>query len=421
MTLFDKNIWAEIFISIKKNKTRTFLTSVGVTTGIFVYVVLSGTINGLNNGFGREFQNISHNTVFIWAKTTSMPYSGFKSNRQIQLKYSDADALRQKIPELIAIAPRNAKGVFGTAPASVSRGSKSENYSIFGDFPDFIKIANKKIYSGGRFINPLDIKDARKVCIIGERTQEELFKDNENPVGSFIKINNLYFQVVGIHGLSGGGVPFDSDRNIFIPFTTYKKLYNTGENVSWFTIAAKGDASIFKVEEMIKKELSRIHKIHPTDKRAIGSFNLGVVFNKILGFSTGLTTISIIVGIATILAGVIGIGSILLISIDERTKEIGIRRALGAKPSDIRNHIIIESFFLTFTSGFIGVLASLVTLKILDTLTANLENVPFSNPHVSIEYVIGALFILAVLGTLIGLIPAYKAIQKKPIEALKEE
>ncbi|MEM1340479.1 MAG: ABC transporter permease [Bacteroidota bacterium] len=417
--LLDRDTWIEIFQSIRKNRLRTFLTMIGVFIGIYIYIGLSGASKGLDNGFEKEFESVARNSMFVWAQSTSMPYSGFKTGRQIQLKLPDAEVLRKQIPEIMAIAPRNVRGVFGSSPGVITRGLRSGNYSVFGDFPDFTKIATKRIYDGGRFINDDDIEQDRKVCVIGERTQKELFDEDEDPLGGYVEIDGINFQVVGVHKFAGGG-PFDNDSDIFIPFTTYRKLYNTGENVSWFTIAAYDDADVVEVEEDIKATLRRIHRIDPRDERAIGSFNLGEAFNQIFGFSAGLTFLSLIVGIATILAGVIGIGNILLISVKERTKELGVRRAMGATPGEVRNQIIIESLVLTMLAGIIGIIAGAATLKLIDSVTQG-GDFPYTNPTVPIPYVVGSLLLMVVLGILIGLIPAQRAVSIRPIDALREE
>ena len=419
--IFDRDTWQEIFGSIQKNKVRTIITVIGVLWGIFIYIALSGSANGLDNGFEREFENIAMNSMFVWAQRTSIPYEGFKTGRNPQLKLKDAQTLFNNIPEIQFIAPRNAKGVFdGTSGSQIVRGAKSGTYNIYGDFPEYTKIATKKIYDKGRFINQSDIDNARKVCVIGERTQKELFEEDEEPVGKFIRIDDIYFQVIGVHKyIEGGG--FESDGDVFIPFATFKKLYNTGENVDWFTIAAYDDADVIQVEKDVKQTLKRIHRVSPKDERAFGSFNLGEVFNRIMGFARGMTFLSLIVGIATIIAGVIGIGNILLISVKERTKELGVRRALGATPSEVRMQIILESIFLTVIAGIFGIVLGAFVLAGINAGTANLEDFPYTNPTVPISFVLGALAIMVTLGTLIGLIPAQRAVSIKPIDALREE
>lgn len=419
--LFDRDTWQEIFGSISKNKTRTVITVVGVLWGIFIYIALSGAAKGLDNGFERQFENIAMNSMFVWAQRTSIPYDGFKIGRSIELKLSDIDYLKKRVPEIQYIAPRNARGVFGgSASPQVVRKNKSSNYNVYGDFPVYTKIATKKIYDGGRFINDEDIRFKRKVCVIGERTQTELFEKDENPIGQYIRIDNIYFQVIGVHKFVPGG-GFESDGDIFIPFETYRQIYNSGDSVQWFTIAAYDDADVVKVEKDIKSVLKRIHRVSPEDERAFGGFNLGEIFNKIVGFSKGMTLLSLIVGIATILAGVIGIGNILLISVKERTKELGVRRALGATPSEVRNQIIIESVFLTLVAGILGIILGAFVLAGINAATTDISDFPYTNPTVPIAFIMGALFIMVFLGTLIGLIPAQRAVSIKPIDALREE
>ena len=419
--IFDRDTWQEIFGSIQKNKVRTIITVIGVLWGIFIYIALSGAAKGLDNGFERQFENVAMNSMFVWAQSTSIPYEGFKTGRNPQLKIQDVRTLRNTIPEIQFIAPRNAKGVFdGGGGSQMVRGSKSGTFTIYGDFPEYTKIATKKIYDGGRFVNQADIDEERKVCVIGERTQKELFDEDEQPVGQYIRVDDIYFQVIGVHKyIEGGG--FESDGDVFIPFSTYKKLYNTGDNVDWFTIAAFDDADVIAVEEQVKQTLKRIHRVSPKDERAFGSFNLGEVFGRIMGFSQGMTFLSLIVGIATIIAGVIGIGNILLISVKERTKELGIRRALGATPAEVRIQIILESVFLTFVAGVFGIILGAFVLSGIDAATANMTDFPYTNPTVPISFVLGALAIMVTLGTLIGLIPAQRAVSIKPIDALREE
>ena len=418
--LFDKDTWQEIFGSIQKNKIRTIITMIGVLWGIFIYIALSGSSKGLDNGFERQFQSIASNSIFVWAQSTSLPYAGYKSERNITLKIQDAEVLKKQVKNIKFIAPRIVAGVFGSAGGSIVRGTKTGTYSVYGEYPEYIKIATSKIYDGGRFINQSDIEDDRKVCVIGERTQLELFEEDEDPIGKFISINKINFRVVGVHKfVQGGG--FGDDGDIYIPFTTFKKIFNTGDKVGFFMIAADEDADGVKVEKDIKATLKQIHKIDPNDERAIGGFNLGEIFRKTMNFANGLTFLSLVVGIATILAGIIGIGNILLISVKERTKEIGIRRALGATPAEVRSQIILESVFLTILAGVIGIILGALVLYGINAATMDQTDFPYTNPTVPIPYVLGALALMVLLGTLIGIIPAQRAVSIKPIDALREE
>ncbi|MEL1222310.1 MAG: ABC transporter permease [Candidatus Neomarinimicrobiota bacterium] len=418
--IFDKDTWQEIFGSIQKNRTRTIITMIGVLWGIFIYITLAGSSKGLDNGFERAFQSIASNSIFVWAQYTSLPYAGYKSERSIQLRLGDAEILKKRVADIKFIAPRNVAGVFGSAGGNIVRGNKTGTYAIYGEFPEYIKIATSKIYDGGRFINESDILEERKVCVIGERTQQELFEEDEDPIGKFISINKLNFRVVGVHKfVQGGG--FGDDGDIYIPFATFKKIFNTGDKVNFFMIAADENANGLKVEKEIKSTVKQIHDIHPDDERAIGGFNLGEIFKKTMNFANGLTFLSLVVGIATILAGVIGIGNILLISVKERTKEIGIRRALGATPSEVRAQIILESVFLTTLAGVIGIILGSFVLYGINAATLDMTDFPYTNPTVPIPYVLGALSFMIILGTLIGIIPAQRAVSIKPIDALREE
>ena len=258
--------------------------------------------------------------------------------------------------------------------------------------------------------------------MIGERTKKELFSDDINPIGKYININNIYFKVIGIHKfVDEGGGSFADDGDIHVPFSTFKRLYNTGDIVGFLLIAGFDDVDILKVERKVKNLLKKIHNVHPDDERAIGAFNLGALFTRIKNFANGMSFISLVIGVATIIAGVIGIGNILLISVKERTKEIGIRRAIGASPNHIRKQIILESVFLTVVAGVIGIILGAFVLYVINIATQNLEDIPFTNATVPLNYIFAALLMMIGLGTLIGFVPAEKAISIRPIDALRDE
>ena len=422
MTIFDKDTWQEIFGSIGQNKLRTVITIIGVLWGIFLYILLSGIAKGVDNGFEQRFERISSNSLFVWTQNTSIPYSGFKIDRKWNIKLKDVETLKMEIPEIKNIAPRIQKGNWGSQGASVTNGQRNGTFNIYGDYPILKVVSQKDIYDGGRFINHLDIKEERKVCVIGERTKKELFSDDINPIGKYININSIYFKVIGIHKyVDEGGGSFADDGDIHVPFSTFKRLYNTGDIVGFLLIAGFDDVDILKVERKVKNLLKKIHSVHPKDERAIGAFNLGALFTRIKNFANGMSFISLVIGIATIIAGVIGIGNILLISVKERTKEIGIRRAIGASPNHIRKLIILESVFLTVLAGIIGIILGAFVLYIINIATQNLEDIPFTNATVPLNYIFAALLMMIGLGTLIGFVPAEKAISIRPIDALRDE
>ncbi|KAB8152019.1 FtsX-like permease family protein [Kordia sp. TARA_039_SRF] len=416
--IFTRDTWQEIFGTIRKNKLRTAITIIGVFWGILLFVGLQGAAKGMENGFDSTFKDLATNSMFLWSEQTGMPYGGYNRNRRVNLEVSDTYRIANQVEGVQFVAPRNAKGVFGDAPPLVINEVKSGNYKVFGDYPIIDKVSRKKLRKG-RFLNHKDIQDSHKICVIGERIEKELFEKDEDPIGQYIKISNIYFQVVGVYKRNNTDF-FEGDDSIFIPFTTFKKVYNTGNRIGWMLIAGYPKEDIVAIEEKAKTLLKRRYTVHPNDERAFRAFNFGEMFGKITGFVKGLKFTALIVGIATILAGVIAIGNILLITVKERTKEIGIRRALGAKPNEIRGQIILESVFLTLVAGLLGMTVGGLLLQALNTYTKGLD-FPFINPTVSLEYIGFAIAIMVILGTLIGLIPAQRAVSIRPIEALREE
>ncbi|AXG69521.1 macrolide export ATP-binding/permease protein MacB [Kordia sp. SMS9] len=417
--IFTRDTWQEIFGTIRKNKLRTAITIIGVFWGILLFVGLQGAAKGMENGFDYTFKDLATNSIFLWGQQTGMPYGGYNRNRGIQLELSDTYRIANQVEGVQFVVPRNAKGIFGGAAPLVVNDMKSGNYKVFGDYPIIDNVSRKKLRKG-RFLNQKDIQDNRKICVIGERIEKELFKKDENPVGKYIKISNIYFQVVGVYKRNNTDF-FEGDNSIFIPFTTFKKVFNTGNRIGWMVIAGYPAEDIVAIEEKTKELLKRRYTVHPNDERAFGAANFGEMFGKVTGFVKGLKFTALIVGIATILAGVIAIGNILLITVKERTKEIGIRRALGAKPSEIRGQIILESVFLTLVAGLLGMTVGGLSLSVLNNVAKTWDDIPFMNPTVSLQYIGFAIAIMVILGTLIGLIPAQRAVSIRPIEALREE
>lgn len=417
--IFTRDTWQEIFGTIRKNKLRTAITVIGVFWGILLFIGLQGAAKGVENGFDMAFKDMATNSIFLWGQQTGIPYAGYNRNRSVRIELSDTYRIANQVEGVQFVAPRNAKGIFDGAPPLVVNKLKSGNYKVFGDYPVIDKVSKKKIRKG-RFLNQKDIDEKRKICVIGERIQKELFEKDDDPIGQYIKISNIYFQVVGVYKKNNTDF-FEGDNSVFIPFTTFKKVFNTGNRIGWMVIAGYPDEDIVAIEEKTKTLLKRRYDVHPDDERAFGAANLGEMFGKITGFVKGLKFTALIVGIATILAGVIAIGNILLITVKERTKEIGIRRALGAKPGEIRGQIILESVFLTLVAGILGITVGGLLLSSLNNMTKDLDDFPFANPTVSIEYIAMALGLMVVLGTLIGLIPAQRAVNVRPIEALREE
>ncbi|MCQ4138471.1 MULTISPECIES: ABC transporter permease [Chryseobacterium] len=420
--IFKKDTWQEIYYSLRNNKLRTFLTMIGVGWGMFLYVSLLGAAKGMENGFDKLFSGFATNSIFLWAQNTSIPYDGFPKGRQMHLKLSDIDILKRKITDIDYISPQNSRGSFtGTPGELMSRNGKSGTYSLTGDYPVGNKISEKKLIFG-RYLNDADISGNKNVAVIGEEIYKNFFdsKKNENPLGKSINIKGIFFNVIGVFRIKKNG-GFENDQSVFIPLSTYTKMYNAADNIDMFAIVSKPNVDVNSVEEKVKQELKAKNKVSPDDTNAFGSFNLGKEFKKLTGFLSGMQLLTIIVGTLTILAGVIAISNILLITVKERTKEIGIRRALGAKPSEVRNQILLESVVITLSSGLLGFIFGIFVLMILDIATKGQDSFPFYNPTVNYGNVFAAMAVMVVLGLIIGMIPAQRAVKIRPIEALRTE
>jgi putative ABC transport system permease protein len=408
--LFDIDTWQEVFDSLTKNKVRTVITMVGVWWGILLLISLLGSARGIENKFNSEFGDFATNSVFIWAQSTSRPFKGFQEGRRPRLKFSQLDIIRNNVPGIELVVPRNQN------QAQVVRKFLSGNFGVSGDFPILDKIQKKNLISG-RWINQNDIDLNKKIAVINDDVYKQIFEKDENAIGEYITINKINFKVVGVFKQGN----FDFGGAMHIPFTTFQQIYNQGDNIGWLTITGKPEYSIKQIENDAKLLLRNLNKVHPKDKRAFGSFNLGERFKQLTGFLTGMQFLTWFVGISTLIAGVFAIGNILLITVKERTKEIGIRRALGATPFEIKRQIVLESVFLTLLAGIFGIISGGWILIALDSLVGQGSDAILINPSVSIFIVFISLIILVVFGSLIGLIPATRATSIKPIEALREE
>lgn len=410
--LFDRDTWQEVWDSLSKNKLRSVLTMVGVWWGILLLIGLLGSAKGIENSFNRLFGNFATNSVFIWGQSTSKPFKGFQEGKAVRLSLSDAKRVEENIEGIEFVVPRNQNQGF------VSRKTLSGNYSVAGDYP-LLDVVQKKKLLNGRFVNQNDINENKKSAVISEDIYKQLFEKDVKPIGEYIEINGINFTVIGVFEESNVNMGPSSD--IHIPFSTFQQIYNQGDQIGWMMITGKPEFDIKQIEADAKLLLKNLNKIHPNDKRAFGSFNLGDAFGRMTGFLTGMQFLTWFVGIATLIAGVFAIGGILLITVKERTKEIGVRRALGATPFEVKRQIVVEAVFITIIAGVAGIISGGWILIAIDKLAGQGDDATFVNASVTISVVFIALVILVALGTLIGLIPAFKATSIKPIEALREE
>ena len=419
--IFRRDTWQEIYYALRNNKLRTILTMIGVGWGMFLYVSLLGAAKGMENGFDRLFEGFATNSIFIQGGETSIPFEGFPKGRKIDLHLSDIDAIKNKVPGIKYISPQISKGASGSG-ALIIKGERKGIYNIIGDFPVGNKVTKKDLLFG-RFLNDADVKKHKNVILIGEDIYTNLFdsKKNENPVGKKVNLNGSLFTVIGVFKVNNG-VGFYSNNSAFVPFTTFTKMYNTGDVVDYLIVVCHPNTNLNLVEDKIKSLLGKKYMVSKNDTKAFYISNAGKQFKKLTKFLSGMQFLTIIVGALTILAGVIAISSILLITVKERTKEIGIRRAIGAKSTDVRNQILLESTVITLTAGLVGFLFGVIVLIFLNKIAEGRhDNFPFYNPTIAYSNVFVALAIMVILGLIIGLIPAQRAVKIKPIDALRSE
>lgn len=423
MSIIDLDKWQEIVSVLKKNKLRTFFTAFGVFWGIFLLMIMMGSGNGLRHGVMDDFGDMATNSFFMWTQRTTMPYKGFKQGRFYNFKNSDTQAIRDNVPEADLIAPRLQAWGFRGQGSNVVRGERSGAFDIYGDTPDFFRINPMNLVQG-RLLNDADVDEQRKVVVVGQRVMTEMFATGEDPIGEYLRIQGVYFKVIGVVKSKGSGHNAERDEgSIFMPFNTLQRTYNLGDIVGWYSITAKNGYTASFVEEKTKDLMRKRHNIHPDDARAVGSWNMENEFNKFTNLFSGIEILVWIVGTGTLFAGVVGVSNIMLIVVKERTKEIGIQRAIGASPSSIMTQIIVESVFLTTMAGYIGLVIGVGVIEGINRLLAAnpSSDMMFTNPQVDFGMALTALFILVVSGIFAGLIPARRAIRIKPIDALREE
>ena len=419
--MFDPDLWKEIISALKQNRMRSFMTAFGVFWGIFMLIIMSGAGKALENGVLDGVRGFATNSAFFWTERTSKPFQGFQRGRRWDYDNQDIEYIRQNVREVEYLSPR----LFGWQQEgdNTVRGERTGAFNIYGDYPDYFKI-DKWTPIQGRLLNRIDVLQKRKVCVIGERVVEVMFAPDEDPIGQYLKLSGVYFQVVGvIHPETriniGGG---KKEETIIIPFSTMQMAYNYGNVVHFFSVTAQKGTSVSSLEEKLKNILKDRHKIAPDDEQAIGSFNIEAEFKKFSALFTGINILTWIVGIGTLFAGIIGVSNIMLVIIKERTQEIGIQRAIGATPGKIILHIVAESVFLTVMAGYIGLSLGVALLALLGKILESAgDEVFFRDPQVNLGMALAALAVLVIAGIIAGLIPARRAIRIKPIDALRDE
>ncbi|RCW93218.1 putative ABC transport system permease protein [Winogradskyella arenosi] len=418
-SMFSRDRWDEILEALNANKFRTLLTAFGVFWGITILVLLLALTNGLKNGVTADFGDFATNSMFMWSQGTSKPYKGLPKGRYFNFKIDDVAALKTAVPNLKYVSPRNQLGGFNGAN-NVTRGTKTGAFEIYGDYPEYIKQQPMDILQG-RFLSYSDINAKRKICVIGTGVLNSLYDKGEPVLGTYIKINGVNFMVVGSFKMSNSQGDEEQDANtIYMPFTTFSQAFNRGDTVGWMALTAQDHVSITTLKPQVFNIMKARHKVDPTDDRAIGHFDLSEQFGRVNGLFSILSFVGYFVGALVLMSGIIGISNIMLIVVKERTKEIGVRRALGASPWAIKSQILQESLMLTILAGMVGIsFAAFIIwgMNILLDYYGPVDN--FANPSVSMQVIFTALIILIVSGVLAGLIPANSATKMKPVDALR--
>ena len=417
--MFDLDRWTEIWVTITRNKTRSLLTCFGVFWGILMLVILLGSGRGMQNGIMRSVNGFATNSAFFFADRTSESYKGFNKGRQWDMRNRDVESIRREVKELSAISPI----IWGnSSDKNIVYGMMSGTFNVKGVHPDYFQIETQKLFHG-RLLNEVDERERRKVCLIGTKVKEVLFKE-EDPCGSYIRVNGIYYQVVGVvqQRASGVNIGGRSEECVFLPFSTMQQTLNQGDIIHFLCVAAKPDVQMLPVINKIKSIIKEQNFISPTDPQAVSAINLAAQFETFNNVFLGIDILIWIVGVGTLLAGIIGVSNIMMVTVKERTKEIGVRRTLGAKPWNIISQIMSESLLITAMAGLMGLTVGVFLLDVVDQLIGDpVGETMLLHPAVSIQVALAATFILLMAGLLAGLIPAWRAMQIKAIDAIREE
>ncbi|MCT8339709.1 ABC transporter permease [Flavobacteriaceae bacterium TK19130] len=414
--MFNIERWQEIFETIRKNKLRTFLTGLSVASGIFILVILLAIGQGMQNGIAKEFEDDAANRISVWTGVTSEEYKGLNPGRRIQLDNQDYELAENKNIDKLEYR----SGVYSIWGGLTTYKNETGSYRIEGVRGDYQFLENETLVAG-RYINQKDLDEYEKVAIIGNRVYQDLFK-GKNAIGEYIQVTGVKFKVVGIYTDPGGE---REETRVFIPLTTAQRVFNAGDRLRSmvFTLEQKDNfeealAASEAFSQQLETDLKTRHTVAPTDERAININNSLENAKRFYDLMDMIRYFFWGVGICTIIAGVVGVSNIMLIIVKERTKEIGIRKAIGAQPLSIIGMILHESIFVTAIAGFFGLIFSLFLLEMVGPL---IETDYIRNPSVDFGVAIATVIILVVAGAIAGFFPAYRASNIKPIVALRDE
>lgn len=420
--MFDIDRWVEIWVTITRNKTRSMLTGFGVFWGILMLVILLGSGTGFQNGVLKNVDGFATNSAFFFSERTGEAYKGYKKGRYWQMRNRDLETIRQRVKGGRYLSPM---AMSWGGQNNVVRGQKAGAYNVRGVHSEYFQIETQHVLEG-RLLNEIDVLEKRKVCVIGSIVREVLFTPGEDPIGEYIRVNGIYYQVVGVvkpkPRVQIGG---RTEESIMTPFTTLQQVANQGDKF-WFLCATADDGyPCDKLVEEITAVLKSQNEISPTDPQAVSSFTIAKQFETFDMLFTGINILVWLVGMGTLLAGIIGVSNIMMVTVKERTREIGVRRAIGAKPFDIISQIMSESLLLTALAGLMGLSCGVFLLdvvnRMMDSGGGPSNDTFFSNPEIHIGAAVAATVVLLISGLMAGLIPAWRAMQIKAIDAIREE
>lgn len=414
--MFNIERWQEIFETIRKNKLRTFLTGLSVASGIFILVILLAIGQGMENGIGKQFQNDAANRISVWTGVTSESYKGLNPGRRIEMDNQDYELAEQKNEDQLEYK----SGLYSLWGQLTTYKNENGSYRVEGVRGDYQFLENESL-TAGRYINQQDLDNYEKVAVLGNRVYLDLFKGS-NAIGEYIQVNSIKYKVVGVYTDPGGE---REETRIFIPLTTAQRVYNAGEKLRSLVFSLQPQdkfedalAASEAFSAQLETDLKQKHTISPTDERAININNTLENAKRFFDLIAMIRAFFWGVGICTIIAGIVGVSNIMLIIVKERTKEIGIRKAIGAQPLSIIGMILHESIFVTAIAGFCGLIFSLLLLEVVGPL---IESDYLLNPSVDFGVAITTVLILIVAGALAGFFPARRAANIKPIVALRDE
>ena len=415
----DIDSYREILDTLTRNKSRSFLTGFGVFWGVFMLIALIGGGQGLKEMLNKNFDGFAQNTVMIWAQQTTKAYKGFRKGRWWAMDYKDIERLHQRVPELDVVAP------ILFAPWGKSNtayyGEQSTTPRVQGVTPEYAEVISPKMYYG-RFINEMDMRENRKVCVLGKKIYKDLFKEGGDPCGKKIRVDSTYYEVIGVDYNTNGGINFNgrAEEKITLPLTLMQVTYNRGDQVDLIAATGREGVVMSRITDRIRETIARAHYLDPTDEQGAMVFNTEILFQLLDNLFKGVNFLIWLVGLGTLLAGAIGVSNIMMVTVRERTTEIGIRRAIGATPKMILSQIISESIVLTLVAGMSGILFGVMILQMLEMGNTE-DGIVTAHFQVGFWTAIFAAIVVSAMGVLAGLAPAARAMSIKPVDAMRDE